>query len=489
MRRIIIIGAGPGGICAGKRLKDNGYENFIILEQAAQLGGTWWHNAYPGCRCDVPSHLYSFSFAPKPDWSEPYATRSEILAYLEACAASFGLLPHLRLNTKAESARWNEATASWTVLTAAGEALTADILISAVGLFNVPAYPKIAGLEHFEGVAMHSARWNHDVDLSGKAVGVIGSAASAVQLVPEIAKITGQLDIYQRTPNYVGPRANVFSEQFIEHAKTDTYAAIAAERQRISSWLDMICTLDDPAIMAESADACAKNLDQVSDPETRRKLTPDYPFGSKRGLVSSDWYPTFNRPNVALVTDPIARITSDSIITAAGTERKTEVIVLATGFETTKFLSAIPIHGRNNTLLNAAWADGASAYLGITTPRFPNLFMLYGPNTNNGSIIFQIECQVDYLLRKLKTMDERSLKWIDIKDCALRDYNEALQQDLAKVGVWQAGVRDYYRSESGLIVTQWPHSMERYRLETSRADDDAYECVAFDDAQQHTAQT
>lgn len=475
MRRIIIIGAGPGGICAGKQLKDNGYEDFIILEQAPRLGGTWWHNAYPGCRCDVPSHLYSFSFAPKLDWSEPYATRSEILAYLEECADRFGLFPHLKLNTPVESAHWDEDTACWTVQTANGETLTADILISAVGLFNEPAYPNITGLELFDGVTMHSARWNHDVDMTGKTVSVIGSAASAVQLVPEIAKIAGQLDIYQRTPNYVGPRDNVFSEEFLEHAKIDAHAAVAAERQRISGWLDMICTLDNPTIMAQTIDACANNLAQVDDPETRRRLTPDYPFGSKRGLVSSDWYPTFNRANVTLVTDSISQVTSNSIITADGWERTTDVIVLATGFETTKFLSAIPIRGRNAMLLDEAWADGAKAYLGITTPQFPNLFMLYGPNTNNGSIIFQLECQVDYILRKLKMMDRRKLQWIDIKDSALLDYNEMLQKDLAKVSVWQEGIRDYYRAESGLIVTQWPHTMARYRLETSREDDDAYE--------------
>lgn len=480
MRNIIIIGAGPGGICAGKRLKDAGYEHFIILEQAPRLGGTWWHNAYPGCRCDVPSQLYSFSFAPKPDWSEPYASRDEILVYLEQCAAEFGLLPHLRLNTPVASAQWHEADARWSVQTANGETLTADILISAVGLFNAPAYPKIAGLEGFAGDVMHSARWNHDIDLSGKTVGVIGSAASAVQLVPEIAKIVGHLDVYQRTPNYVRPRENAFSEQFIEHAKVDAQAAVAAERERISGWLDMICTLDDSAIMAESVTACANNLEQVLDPETRRKLTPDYPFGSKRGLVSSDWYPTFNRSNVALVADSIAEITSRGIVTTDGIERETDVIVLATGFETTRFLSAIPIRGRDNTSLDVAWSDGAKAYLGITTPQFPNLFMLYGPNTNNGSIIFQLECQVDYILRKLAMMDSCSLKWIDLKEPELHRYNEALQKDLAKVSVWQAGVRDYYRSESGLIVTQWPHTMERYRLETNRADDDAYDCMTID---------
>lgn len=475
MRRIIIIGAGPGGICAGKQLRDNGYEDFVILEQAPRVGGTWWHNAYPGCRCDVPSHLYSFSFAPKPDWSEPYATRDEILAYLEECAERFGLLPHLRLNTRVQSAEWHEDAACWKVQTANGEVLTADIVISAVGMFNEPAYPNIPGLKDFRGPMMHSARWDHGVDLTGRKVAVIGSAASAVQIVPEIARIVGQLDVYQRTPNYVRPRDNTFSETFLQEASEDPLAASLAERQRVAQWLDMICTLDHPAIMEESVEVCAQNLAQVQDPETRRKLTPDYPFGSKRGLVSSDWYPTFNRPNVSLVTDPIKRITADSIVTGDDTERKTDIIVLATGFETTKFLSVIPVRGRRGQSLSDAWSNGAQAYLGITTSGFPNLFMLYGPNTNNGSIIFQLECQVDYIVRKLRMMDQRSLRWIDIKPSAQNSYNEALQQDLARVSVWHAGVRDYYRAESGLIVTQWPHTMERYRQETSREDDESYE--------------
>lgn len=477
MRRIIIIGAGPGGICAARQLKEYGYENFVILEQAPQVGGTWWHNAYPGCRCDVPSHFYSFSFAQKLDWSEPYATRSEILDYLQQCVADFGLQSHLRLNTRVEAAQWDEDTACWSVHTANGEVLTADVMISAVGLFNVPAYPDIAGLELFEGPTMHAARWNHAIDLAGKTVSVIGSAASAVQLVPEIAKIVGHLYVHQRTPNYVGPRDNTFSEEFIEHSKVDAAAAAAAERARIGAWLDLICPLDNPAVIAQTIEACARNLEQVEDPETRRRLTPDYPFGSKRGLVSSDWYPTFNRDNVTLVTEAITRITPNGIVTADGGERDTDVIVFATGFETTRFLSAIPIRGRNATLLHEAWSEGARAYLGITTPQFPNLFMLYGPNTNNGSIIFQLECQVDYILRKLQMMDRRQLQWIDIRPSALHEYNTMLQRDLAKVDVWQAGVRDYYRADSGLIVTQWPHSMERYRLETSRADDDAYECA------------
>jgi cation diffusion facilitator CzcD-associated flavoprotein CzcO len=482
MRRIVIMGAGPGGLCAGKRLKDQGYDNFIILEQAPRLGGTWWHNQYPGCRCDVPSQLYSFSFAPKLDWSEPYASRAEILAYLEDCAERFGLLPHVRLNAPVESATWDEASGTWAVRTTHSETYTADILISAVGLFNVPAYPRLEGFDRFTGSVMHSARWNHAIDLSGKSVSVIGSAASAVQLVPEIAKVVSHLTVFQRTPNYVSPRGSEFSTEFIEHAKTDAHAANAAERERMAGWLDAVCTLDQPAVMAEMAAACEKNRAQVTDPALRKKLTPQYPFGSKRGLVSSDWYPTFNRDNVTLVTERIDRLVERGVVVEEGVVYPSDIIVLATGFETTKFLSAIPIYGRDHLPLNTAWAKGAHAYLGITTHHFPNLFMLYGPNTNNGSIISQLECQVDYIVRKLLTMDRRAWQWIDINDEHERRFNETLQADLAKVGVWQAGVSDYYRSDSGLIVTQWPHTMARYRFETQRDDNECYDYATFDEA-------
>jgi cation diffusion facilitator CzcD-associated flavoprotein CzcO len=334
---------------------------------------------------------------------------------------------------------------------------------------------------------MHSARWDHDLDLSGKAIGVIGSAASAVQLVPEVAKIAGRLDVYQRTPNYVSPRETRFSEEYLAQAATDPQAAAAAERARASSLLNAVVTLDVPEVLEQFICACANNLAQVADAGLRRKLTPDYPFGSKRGLVSSDWYPTFNRSNVALVTEPILRITRDSIVTDDGMGRRVDAIILATGFNTPKFLSAIPVNGRHGIALNDAWAAGAQAYLGITVSRFPNLFMLYGPNTNNGSIIYQIESQVDYILGKLKMMDEQLLKWIDVKTAAMDRYNAELQEDLAKVSAWQHGVSDYYRSESGLIVTQWPHSMDRYAVQTSRIDGDAYETMAIEHFEKQSA--
>jgi len=475
MKRIAIIGAGPGGICAGIRLKQAGYNDFVILEQADSIGGTWWHNSYPGCRCDVPSYLYSFSFALKNDWSEPYATQAEILAYLRDCVDRFGLAPHIRLGTRIEAAHWHGDSASWMLHTSEAEVLSADILVSAVGLFNLPAYPDIPGLSAFEGSLMHSARWDHGKNLQGEAVAVIGTAASAVQFIPEIAPAVGRLDIYQRTPNYVSPRENEFSEEQRKRFLGDP-SAVLAERQQIWNWLNAVVTLQDAAILAGFRQAFLENLAQVRDPALRQKLLPDYPFGSKRGLVSSDWYPTFNRSNVNLITDPISAITCGGIVSGNGEERAVDTIILATGFQATKFLSAIEVTGSNGVTLSGAWAEGATAYLGITVAGFPNLFMLYGPNTNNGSIMFNIECQVDYLLRHLQRMSAGNLRWIDVKPEAMADYNHSLQQDIGRVEVWHAGVSDYYRSESGLIVTQWPHGMDRYREITSAPDDEAYLC-------------
>jgi cation diffusion facilitator CzcD-associated flavoprotein CzcO len=473
--RVGIIGAGPGGICAGIRLKQAGYGDLTILEQAPGIGGTWWHNSYPGCACDVPSHLYSFSFATRQEWPQPYGTQPQVQAYLEEVVDEFGIRGHIRLHTKVTSADWSDERSEWQVTTASGENFAFDVLIGAVGLFNLPVTPDIPGLDLFAGTKFHSARWNHDHDLSGEAVAVIGSAASAVQFLPKIAPVVGRLDVYQRTPNWVRPRDDAYTPEQQARFRADPLAA-AEERQTIWGWIDAIQTLDDPAILAESRAVCLKNLEAVKDPETRRKLTPDYPFGGKRPIISNDFYPTFNRPNVHLIADPIANVTSDAVVTVDGTARTVDTIIFATGFDTMRFLSAIPIAGRGGRRLHDAWAEAPEAYLGITVSGFPNLFMLYGPNTNNGSIIYQIECQVDYLMRHIGRMERERLAWIDVKPEAMAAYNRTLQQELEAVAVWNSGAcRDYYRHPSGRIVTQWPHSMGRYRGATATADDAAYE--------------
>jgi cyclohexanone monooxygenase len=474
-RRVVIIGAGPGGLCTGIRLLEAGHEDFVILEKAPGVGGTWWHNRYPGAECDIKSHLYSFSFAPNPSWSRPYARQPEIKAYLEECVRRFGLAPHLRLGTEVTAARWDDERARWRLTVDPGEEIEADVVVSALGMFGAPVAPDIPGLDTFGGTTFHSARWDEDHDLTGEAVAVIGSAASAVQFIPEIAPEVGQLFVYQRSANWVLPKEDTpFTSEQLAALEADP-DAVAELRDTTFRTVDPNLTFADRERRAAAEAAGRFNLAVVEDPEVRSNLTPTMPFGCKRPLASNLYYPTFNRSNVELVVDPITEITTDSVVSADGRARRVDTIILATGFETTKFLGALDVVGRDGRRLDDAWADGPQAYLGITTAGFPNLFMLYGPNTNNGSIMYMIECQVDYVMQVLRLMDARDLAWVDVRDDVMDEYNVALQEDLAGVEVWHAGCNGYYRVPSGRIVTQWPHSMSEYHAQTRHADLDAFE--------------
>jgi cation diffusion facilitator CzcD-associated flavoprotein CzcO len=472
---IAIIGAGPGGLCAAIRLRQAGFEDFVILEKAGGLGGTWHHNRYPGCACDIPSHLYSFSFEPKCDWSRPYASQGEILAYLEHCAEKYGLLPYCRFGCGVRSATWDEGRARWTLRLETGEAVEADVVVSALGMFNELAWPEIPGLDDFAGTQFHSARWNWDHDLAGETVAVIGSAASAVQFVPEIAKRAGQVHLFQRTANWVMPKQDTpFTPKqlarFAEHPET-----VAAVRAEIFRGVDAGMTFSDPVALAEMEAQVLAAIEVVEDPALREKLRPRHPFGCKRPLLSNDYYAAFNRPNLELVTDAIERITGDSVVTADGRARRADTLILATGFATTKYLSAIEVVGRGGRRIDEAWSDGACAYLGITIAGFPNLFMIYGPNTNNGSILHMIESQVDYTVRQVQRIAAEGLAWIDVRPDVMERYNDDVQAAIGRVAVWQADCRGYYRSPSGRIVTQWPYSMSEFRERTSKPDADAYE--------------
>jgi cation diffusion facilitator CzcD-associated flavoprotein CzcO len=345
-------------------------------------------------------------------------------------------------------------------------------------MFGELKYPDIDGRDSFEGVAMHTGRWDGSVDLAGKRVAVIGSAASAVQSVPEIAKVAGHLRVFQRSPNWVLPKQDVaHTPEQLDAFATDPQALLD-HHNGIMAFVGPSIPFTNPEMngIAEWVAACA--IEVVEDPEVRRKLTPSTPWGCLRPLFSNDYYPTFNRENVTLVTDAIERITPTGIVTADGAEHQVDVIVFATGYHVDKFASRIPITGRDGVALADAWADGAQAYLGVTTSGFPNLFMLYGPNTNNGSIIYMIECQVDYVMQVLQRMDDERILAVDVKREVMDEYNAALQETLAGVEVWQAGCHGYYRVPSGRIVTQWPGSMSEYRARTEHPDPDAFEVVA-----------
>jgi cation diffusion facilitator CzcD-associated flavoprotein CzcO len=469
--RIAIIGAGPGGISSAVRLREAGFTDVVIYEKADGVGGTWWNNHYPGLECDVPSHAYSFSFALKPDWSKPYARQPEIQAYLAEVVDRFDLWPLIRVGTPIRSAHWDDTSSTWRLVTAQGDEHTADVLISSQGMFGQLRWPDIDGRDTFAGRSFHSGAWPKE-SLAGRRVAVIGSAASAVQFVPEIATEVEHLVLFQRSANWVLPKEDTpFTAERIEELSTNP-EALAAYRAELMDWVGTNPPFANPDSIAAAEEAGRANIAVVTDPDLRAKLTPTTPWGCQRPLFSNVYYPTFNRPNVELVTDAIVRITPDGVVTADGTEHEVDTIVYATGYETTKYVSTIDVYGCEGRSIHDAWSDGAQAYLGITTSGFPNLFMLYGPNTNAGSIIGMIEYQVGYVVRMVERMQAEGITWVDVRPEAMAAYNDALQVDLEKVTVWHAGCHQYYRGPTGRIVTQWPHSMYAYGDRLAQPDPD-----------------
>lgn len=474
-RRVIVIGAGPAGISSAYYLREAGYTEVTVLDRAEEVGGTWQRNRYPGLACDVMSHAYSFSFALNPNWTRSYAAQPEILAYMRDTVDRLGLRPFFRLGTGVRSACWNDADATWTVTTDDGEELTAEVLISGQGMFGELNLPQIEGRDTFTGVAMHTGAWDDSVDLRGRRVAVIGSAASAVQSIPEIAKVAGQLSVFQRSANWVLPKEDhAHPPEQLELFRTDP-EALRAHRDMIMTFIGSNPPFGNPDILAGAEFVGVDAIAVVADPETRARLRPSTPWGCLRPLFSNDYYPTFNRPNVELITEPIARITPTGILTADGTAREIDVIVFATGYRVDQFASRIPITGRDGRSLDEAWSEGAQAHLGITTSGFPNLFILYGPNTNQGSLIAMIEFEAQYAVKMLQAMDAADVDWVDVRPEVMAAYNETLQDAISKVEVWHAGCSHYYLSPSGRIVTQYPYSMFTYRDAVAEPDLDEFE--------------
>ena len=471
-----IIGAGPGGMYAAIALRNAGLDDFIIIEKADDVGGTWWHNRYPGAECDVQSHLYSYTFEPKADWSRPYAGQQEILDYLRDVADKYQIRKSCCFGTEVTSATWHEPTAQWQLRTGDGQTLQAGFVISAIGMFNDIAMPDIDGLDSFAGTVFHTARWPSDHQLQDERVAIIGSAASAVQTIPEIAPVVAHLDVYQRTPQWVLPKADEpFTAEELAHFQANPQA-VQAHRADLYDALEAAILFDDADMLAASEAAGLKNINQVEDADLRRRLTPAMRYGCRRPLLSNTYYPAFNRSNVSLVDCGIARIEAEGIVGNDGKLRRADTIILATGFETTRFLSSLQVSGRGGRSLNEAWRDGAQAYMGMTTSGFPNLFMLYGPNTNNGSLIYMLELEVDYIVEHIRHLHDTGLRWMDVRKDVMDAYNEQLQQDIAAVTVWGADRRGYYRAPSGRVVTQLPYGMTTFRSMTSTPDFEAFEC-------------
>ncbi len=469
---IAIIGSGFAGLGMAIRLKQSGEEDFLIFEQAEAVGGTWRDNHYPGCACDVQSHLYSFSFAPNPDWSRMFSTQPEIRAYLEHCTDRFGLRPHLRLGHSLQQAIWDAPAGSWRLRMADGRRVRARVLVSGMGGLSRPSIPDIPGLDTFAGAMFHSQQWRHDTPLAGKRVAVIGTGASAIQFVPQIAPLVDQLDLYQRTPPWIMPKPDrpvSAGERWLFRHLPFTQALV---RTGIYWMLEsrVLGFVLHPKLMKAVERIARRHLRrQVPDPALRAALTPDYTIGCKRVLISNDYYPALMRPNVDVVTTGIDHVEADAIVMRDGTRRPADCIILGTGFHATDPLPRGVIVGRDGEDLLDAWRDGAQAYLGTTVAGFPNLFLIVGPNTGLGhsSMVFMIESQVNYVLDALRHMRRAGLQAVDVRPPVQAAFNRHIQQKLGHA-IWSAGgcASWYIDPRNGKNTTLWPGFTWQFRRAT-----------------------
>ena len=471
--RVAVVGAGFGGIGMAIALRRAGIRDFLILDKGNGPGGTWRDNTYPGAACDVPAHLYSFSFRPG-RWSGRFPSQREILAYLCDLAEEHDLGPHFRFGSGVASCEFDERRAVWRLTLGNGDRIEAGAVVSAVGQLNRPALPAIAGRGDFTGPAWHSARWDHGVELSGRRVAVVGTGASAIQFVPEVAKVAAQVDVYQRTPPYVLPKTERLYRPR-EQALYDQFPAVRkADRLRIFLYGELLTSgfVLSPRLLAAPMQLWRRQLwTQITDPGLRAKCIPGYVMGCKRVLFSNDWYPALARPNVELVTDPIDRIVADGVVTADGTARPADVIVYGTGFKTLDFLAPMQVTGLDGRRLDEAWRAGAEAYLGISVAGFPNFFMLYGPNTNLGgnSILYMLEGQIGYVAGALRALDAGGLDWIDVRPEVQRAFNAWVTAS-SRTSVWESGCRSWYTTASGRNTNNWPDHTFFYRHRVRRFD-------------------
>jgi cation diffusion facilitator CzcD-associated flavoprotein CzcO len=475
--RVAIIGAGFGGIGMALALRRAGLDDFVVLDRASDLGGTWRDNTYPGLSCDVASHLYSFSFRPG-RWSRRYPAREEILAYLHELVAEAGLGPRLRFGCGVESASFDETAALWNLALTDGSSVQANAVVCAVGQLGRPALPDLPGRDSFAGPSWHSGRWNHDVDLTGQRVAVIGTGASAVQFVPEVAKVAGHVDVYQRTAPYVLPKPDRPYRE-AELALFDRVPVVRkADRLRTFLSGELLTTgfVISPKLLAAPMRMWRRQLDaQITDPQLKAKCVPGYVMGCKRVAFSNDWYPALARDNVELITDRIDRITPDGVVTADGTSRAADMLVYGTGFLAVEFLTPMEVTGRNGVRLHEAWRDGAQAYFGITVTGFPNFFMLYGPNTNLGgnSIIYMLEGQIGYTLGAIQALRSERLDWLEVRPEVQDSFNSWVQA-ASRTSVWETGCHSWYTTPSGRNTNNWPVQTFLYRHRVRRFDLGAY---------------
>jgi cation diffusion facilitator CzcD-associated flavoprotein CzcO len=476
---VVIVGCGFGGLAAAIELKRSGFENITVLERGASVGGVWRDNTYPGARCDLPSSIYSFSYALKSDWSARYGSQSEIHCYLTAVAEEFGLESLIRFNTEATSAEFNEAAGTWTVTTEDGDQTVADVLILATGQLSRPRMPDVLGLDTFGGASFHSARWNHDVDLTNKKVVVVGSGASAIQAVPAIADQVKDLTVVQRSPNWVmwksrrtpGPIQTALLRRFRWLRTLHHMTLFLAYESRYP----MVTRAADPIRRLGQWYLIRRLKRHVTDPAEVAAATPHYRMMCNRILLSNDWYPTIGREDVHLVGSAVERVDETGVWTADGRHIDADVIICCTGFKASEFLSPISIHGRGGTNLHQRWAQCPAAYLGMTVPNFPNMFMVFGPNTNSitNTIVFLLERQASYIRQVLDHKERNNLAWLDVSDSTYRKFQRWVENKLDRT-VFTDNCPGWYTNDQGKVTAMWPASHLTYAWLTRRFQPDEF---------------
>lgn len=478
--KVAIIGTGFSGLGMAIQLKQSGEEDFIVFEKEEGVGGTWRVNHYPGCACDVPSHLYSFSFAQNPNWTRMFAPQKEIKAYLEYCADTYEIMPHVRLKTALNNARWDDNNNHWTLQDNHGGKYTADVLIAGAGGLSIPSYPSVEGLSKFKGKTFHSQDWDHDYDLSGKRVAVIGTGASAIQFVPHVQKHAKSISLFQRTPPWILPKP----DRAISKVEQKLFKRVPKAQQVFRDtlyWLYESRAVGfsfDPRLMSLAKYWALKHIrTQISDPELREKVTPDYTVGCKRILMSDDYYQALDQDNAEVITTGIKKVTANSIVTDDGKVQKVDTIIFGTGFKASDPIPRGFLFGRNGQDINDAWPQGPEAYKGTTVAGFPNLFILMGPNTGLGhnSMVYMIESQIAYVKSALKFMDTQKIPFVDVSADKQREFNNKIQNKLTDT-VWSSGGCQswYIHPESGRNVTLWPGFTWQFRLQTRHFDASAY---------------
>jgi cation diffusion facilitator CzcD-associated flavoprotein CzcO len=479
--RVAIIGSGFAGLGMAIRLRQAGIDDFVVLERADDVGGTWRDNSYPGCACDVPSHLYSFSFAPNPEWSSTFSPQPEIWDYLRGCAERYGVMAHIRFGHELLDASWDDDAQRWSLKTSRGS-LTAQVLVLGTGPLSAPSIPDLPGLERFEGTTFHSATWDHGHELVGERVAVLGTGASAIQFVPQIQPRVGRLHLFQRTAPWIMPRADRPLKPF----ERRLYRALPAAQLLMRAGIywareTLVVGFRHPRVMRLIQSLALRHLRrQVPDPELRRRLTPTYRMGCKRVLLSNDYLPALGRENVEVVTDAIREVRPRSIVTADGTERAIDTIIFGTGFHVVDQPIAERVHGRDGRSLAEAWDGSPQAHLGAMVAGSPNLFMLIGPNTGLGhnSIIFMIESQCNLVLDALRLMDASGAAELEVRPEAQAAYNARIQEQMRGTVWTSGGCASWYLDANGRNTTLWPSFTWPFRERTRRLEPAHYELRA-----------